>query len=268
MIQNIVQISQLSMKDRISMVSNIWKPDINFEFPSHFACNKHVRMSYEFLNPESEKYLDWLIYSKFLDGCFCLHCSLFGQFETDFNRKIECLVKKPLCNWIVRSRNFKNHSSSHSHLVSVGIYNTIISQIKGQSQGIDEANKSEILTIYNSNYTKIKPLMKTIIHCGLYNLALRGHRDDAKYIEDPNHNAGIYQGLLQFRVDAGDKILEDHFRTAPKNKTQRSKTVQNQMINTCKKYIQSKIVQKIKRVKFFLSLLLKQLIFLIKLNFL
>ena len=77
-------LSQLSMKDRISMVSNIWKPDINFEFPSHFACNKHVRMSYEFLNPESEKYLDWLIYSKFLDGCFCLHYSLFGQFETDF----------------------------------------------------------------------------------------------------------------------------------------------------------------------------------------
>ena len=126
-----------------------------------------------------------------------------------------------------------------------------MSQLIGRSQGIDEANKREVIAIYNKNYTKIEPIMDTIIDCALYNLPIRGNRDDAKYYNDPNHNAGVFQGMLNIRVKAGDKILEEHFRTAPKNIIQRSKTVQNQMINTCKKYIQTKIVNKIKRAKFF-----------------
>ena len=81
-------------------------------------------------------------------------------------------------------------------------------------------------------------------------MPLRGHIDDSKYFSNPHHNAGTFQGLLQFRVQSGDKILADHFKTAQK-KTQRSKTVQNQMMASCKMYMQGKIVEKIKRIRFF-----------------
>jgi len=78
-------LSKLSREERVSLASSVWKPDRNFDFPFHFAYKKHWSMSWDFLDPESAQYYDWLVYSQYLDGCFCLFCCLFGQFESDFN---------------------------------------------------------------------------------------------------------------------------------------------------------------------------------------
>ena len=46
-------------------------------------------------------------------------------------------------------------------------------------------------------------------------------------------------------------MLENHFSTAPKNATYRSKTIQNELISCCAKYICNKIVHNVKAAEFF-----------------
>ena len=78
--------------------------------------------------------------------------------------------------------------------------------------------------------------MKTAIFCAKNNLALRGHRDDGSLAdENSQHDAlageqGIFRALLSFRRDAGDTILKEHLKTAGKNATNISKTIQNGII--------------------------------------
>eukprot|EP00731_Ephydatia_muelleri_P022950 Em0015g533a len=62
-------------------------------------------------------------------------------------------------------------------------------------------------------------------------IALRGHRDDAKYLEDTDLNPGNYQALLKFRCGAGDTVLAEHLSKCAKNATYRSKTTQNDIID-------------------------------------
>ena len=44
-------------------------------------------------------------------------------------------------------------------------------------------------------------------------MSLRGHRDDSKHVTDSEANLGNFHALLQL---SGDKVLEEHFKTAGK----------------------------------------------------
>ena len=73
--------------------------------------------------------------------------------------------------------------------------------------------------------------MKTIVLCGRQNIALRGHRDSALDVErdvGDAQNHGNFLALLNFRIDAGDSVLENHLITAGRNATYTSNTIQNQ----------------------------------------
>lgn len=80
------------------------------------------------------------------------------------------------------------------------------------------------------------------------NIVLRGHRDDSCDIEDSERNCGNFQALLDFRRD---EVLINHFKTAPKNATYRSKTIQNEIIFSCGKFIHQKIAKEVNTAKFF-----------------
>ncbi|XP_025414970.1 52 kDa repressor of the inhibitor of the protein kinase-like [Sipha flava] len=72
------------------------------------------------------------------------------------------------------------------------------------------------------NRQKLIPIIETILFCGLQNISLRGHRDDCSiYSIDDNikHHKGNFKALLEFRINAGDQILKEHFKTATKNTT-------------------------------------------------
>ena len=81
--------------------------------------------------------------------------------------------------------------------------------------------------------------------CGKQNIALRGHRDDSSYIDEASGNPGNFQALLNFRVEAGDKVLANHFANAKRNATYCSKTIQNEIIEVLGTYIQDKITTEI-----------------------
>ena len=99
--------------------------------------------------------------------------------------------------------------------------------------------------IINANRQKLLSIIKTVALCGKQTIALRGHRDD-ETCQETSWNRGNFQELLDFRIDSGDMILRDHFETAPKNATYKSKTIQNQIIDCIGDSIKEKIIDEIK----------------------
>ncbi|PFX17907.1 52 kDa repressor of the inhibitor of the protein kinase [Stylophora pistillata] len=91
------------------------------------------------------------------------------------------------------------------------------------------------------NRQKLRSIIKTVVLCGKQNMALRGHRDDPSHLDESSGNPGNFQALLNFRVEAGDKVLANHFANGPINATYRSKTIQIEIIEVLGTYIQDKI---------------------------
>ena len=54
-----------------------------------------------------------------------------------------------------------------------------------------------------------------------------------------------FRALLRFRVDAGDKNRENHLKTSTSRATYISKTVQDQLIECCRKEILDKILKRV-----------------------
>ena len=64
-------------------------------------------------------------------------------------------------------------------------------------------------------------------------------------------NKGNFRELLRFRVNVGDKALEDHLKAASSRATYISKTVQNEIIECCGSVILDIIVQRVRNSRYF-----------------
>ena len=79
--------------------------------------------------------------------------------------------------------------------------------------------------------------MKTILFCSRQNIPLRGHRDNATDVERDvmgSDNHGNFLALLNFRIEAGDRVLGEHLSTAARNAIYTSNTIQNQIVDVCR----------------------------------
>ena len=94
----------------------------------------------------------------------------------------------------------------------------------------------------------MKSIVKTVIFCGQNNIPLRGKRDDNP---DDSNLQGNFQALLGFRIDSGAVKLKEHLENAPRNATYRSKTIQNEIIETVGNYLSSKIIAEVKQTRMF-----------------
>ncbi|CAG9822191.1 unnamed protein product [Phaedon cochleariae] len=83
-------------------------------------------------------------------------------------------------------------------------------------------------------------------------IPFRGHRDDGPLLEESNvtNNEGNFRELLRFRIEAGDKTLEEHLRNTSSRATYISKRTQNELIECCKEIL-SVIVKKIGDAKYY-----------------
>ena len=61
-------------------------------------------------------------------------------------------------------------------------------------------------------------------------------------------NAGNFQALLDSRVESGDEILEEHFKTVPRTATYRSKTIENHLQCYHKRNKRSKVYEAVDRI--------------------
>jgi len=64
-------------------------------------------------------------------------------------------------------------------------------------------------------------------------------------------NPRNFQGLLDFRVQAGDVVLKEHFTNSSRNDTYRSKTIQNELISCCGEIVRKTIVGDVRKANFF-----------------
>ncbi len=93
--------------------------------------------------------------------------------------------------------------------------------------------------------------------CGKQNIPLRGHRDDGSLFLDDESivKNGNFRALLNYRIEAGDRVLREHLQSCDKNATYISKTVQNQIIQVIGNLIIKQIIEEVKQAKFFTILL-------------
>lgn len=111
-----------------------------------------------------------------------------------------------------------------------------------QKEVVNQVN-AERLRQVRENRERLQPIIKTIIFLGRQNIPLRGHRDDGPIVEASVANQGNFKAMLQFRVDAGAKMLEDHLKKSSSRATYMNKTTQNILIECCGDEIREEILK-------------------------
>ncbi|XP_073228860.1 52 kDa repressor of the inhibitor of the protein kinase-like [Porites lutea] len=237
------EISSYSDQDKLKFIENAGEL---FDFPVSVECSNSKRhFVWGWL-----KRFPWLAYSKFLDGAFCLPCVLFGVQCGRNSNKLDKLYKTPLTLWTSAISRFTKHASGkcEMHNFSVIAMDNFLRNMRRESVPIDQQINNLLQEQIKRNREILKSLFKTIIFCGRNNIALRGPRDD-----DPQNASlsGNFQALLEFRIDSGDQTLQHHLKTAPRNATYISKTIQNEMITTVGAIIVNNLSQEIRDSKYF-----------------
>ena len=220
---------------------------MSYEFPVTIEVSRvRKRFVHQWLNRYT-----WLVYSKHLDGAFCLPCVLFGRQTGHNGAKLDKLFKSPLTYWTSACSKSKDHEQkSLMHHDSMLLLQQFKLVMERKCPSVDQLADSALRARIKKNREILVPIVDGIIYCGRQNVALRGHRDDSKNYDDDG-NSGNFQELLKFGIRRRDKVLADHFRNAPKNATYRSKTVQNEIIDCYYDHIIDVISAEIKEAKFF-----------------
>ena len=126
---------------------------------------------------------------------------------------------------------FKEHQlNSEFHKAQAGCAENFLRVQEGNMLSISEQLSDIHRNTVELNRQKLRSMIKIVLLCGKQNMALRGHRNDSSHLDESSGNPGNFQALLNFRVEAGDKVLANHFANGPRNATYRPKTIQNEII--------------------------------------
>jgi len=85
---------------------------------------------------------------------------------------------------------------------------------------------------------------------------------------EPAENDGNFRALLQFRIRAGDRVLEEHARTSKANATYHSPQIQNAIVSSAGYLVKQEVLHHIKKALFWRSLPMKRLIAIVANNLL
>ena len=115
----------------------------------------------------------------------------------------------------------------------------------GQKKNVQEQlNKCHADRIAG-NRRKRRSMVETVILCGRQNFPLRGND------EGRGEDCSNFRALLNFRISAGDKVLEEHLVTADKNAIYTTNTVQNELIDVTADYMREQTITRVKKSPFF-----------------
>ena len=154
-------------------------------------------------------------------------------------------------NWKDAVSDMKNHAVLNYHKQSMARMNGFLETQNNPAKRVDTSMNDKSKEIIEKNKSFLKSIIKCIEFCGRQGLAIRGHRDLGSYgAHDKLENEGNFKTLLNFRVDSGDKDLENHLLSCKKNASYISNTCQNDLLICIKEYIQSAIISQIKQQDF------------------
>ena len=149
--------------------------------------------------------------------------------------------KSPLKNWASASTKFKEHQlNSEFHKAAVGYAEDFLRVQDGKMPSISQQLSDIYRNTVELNRQKLRSIIKTVVLCGKQNIALRGHRDGSSHIDEASGNSENFQALLNFRVEAGDKVLANHLANGSMQHIALRRSKMN--IEVLGTYIQDKIV--------------------------
>lgn len=226
---------KLTDHEKYLFLTNHFVPPRNYQFPPRLVggLNRHFQWNW------LQKF-NGLVYSESENGGYCKYCVLFARGSSAL--ALGTLVTRPLIDFKRATEKISDHFQKKFHKAAV--------QEAESFSAVDHCLSSHRSRLADQNRLKLTSIVETILFCGRQGFALRGHRDDGTSIDDIISH-GNFLALLRFRVQAGDKVLEEHIETAGRNARYTSKTVQNEMMEISGNIVRRKILQMVKKAGFF-----------------
>ena len=180
------------------------------------------------------------------DGVFCLPCIFFPTQPTHGFRA-KRLISKPYSNRKKIHDDLSTHETLQYHLTSMAHLLEFKKTFYNPRTRIDHNINENSIERVKANRSILAAIIKPFEFCGRNDIAVRGHRDDgALNSSNISKKSGNLRSLINFRIDDGDKILENHLNSCSKPATYISKTTQNELLLCIKNFIQSKILNEVK----------------------
>jgi len=235
------RVSNLSDVQRYHLLKHHFIPDADFKFPFQygFGCNRSFQLSWLQHHP-------WLVYSKVLDGAFCIKCALFANPRD----KLGVLVNKPFTNWRKKSEILTTHITKKYHLDAHQVAESFVQTIEHPERTIEGYSSNFSEENYKRNLKILKYCIDTVLFCGRQCISLRNRNERNKSGEDGN--PGNFIALLR-AFGEHDQDLKKHLMTPDmQNATYLSPQTQNEIIEIIgKQFLQKQIVGEIIKAKYF-----------------
>ena len=212
----------------------------------------------------SQRHLDrapCMAYSSSLDGLFCVPCVFFAKSVRTGagkgrHQELGQLVTVPCkyYNRLYAGGYIDCHLQKQYHLLAQAAAAAFLEAYSDPSKRIDCILDSSHARQVQQNRSRLGKLIKTIIFMGRQNIPFRAHREpntDMSTTSPDFDLQGNFRALLDFRIDAGDAILEDHLRDASRNANYLSPQIQNEIIHCISSSIKEKIINRVQQAKYF-----------------
>ena len=181
---------------------------------------------------------------------FCLSCVLC-PIEQQTSGRAQVLVTRPLVNWknavadlTTHSHHLAYHLSSQARMDAFVAVRTMTHLQERIDMSLSTAMKERV----EKNRAVITSIVKCLELCGRQGIALRGHRDDNT---STDLSQGKFKAIVNFRVESGDEVLQEHLKSCSSRQTYISKTSQNELLDCMGDFIRHQITADVKKSKFY-----------------
>ena len=183
-------------------------------------------------------------FSESCNGGFCVFCFLFAKHQSSLGQ----LVTSAMTNFTRAKLSLQEHSKQNVNLMASMDVVDFKDRMERGSLSVHQYLRDHASALVRSNRLKLLSILKTIVFCGRQSIPLRGHQEQSDHHLS---NPGNVRALLHFRIDAGDAVLADHFKTAPSNAQYNSPQIQNELIACTGEWIREQVLQEVRNARFF-----------------
>ena len=187
-------------------------------------------------NSEVYKKFEWLSGCDIKNALFCFPCILFGGDSSWTQKGITDLRKL--------HEKINKHAKSEKHLNNS--VNIAMLRRANIEESLSSAHKQAIER-HNNDVRKNREVLSRIIDCikfcGINELALRGHNENAD-----SDNQGIFLNLIKYTGEI-DSLFKSHLETSSPFKGI-SKTIQNELLECMLEVFREEILSEIEETEF------------------
>ena len=191
---------------------------------------------------------DWLIYSPVKGAAFCFCCILFPHTQSGQGGTVSSFASQHgFSKWRKLNPRILDHEKSPYHRQCYLSWKELEAGLHAGAL-IDHSLEQAIQQERMKWREILKRVLDVILFVAKQNIALRGHRED-----DESHNRGNFYELILL-LGKYDAVLREHLTTVTltaRSTSYLSPTIQNEVINLLGRTVHEKIVEDIKKAKYF-----------------